>query len=1007
MGLLEVLRRVWRTGEAEMHPIAQYKDDRVVGWRENSVYRLPSGEVVAVYEDKTEQKRMKDALRQSEQLHRRVVQDQTEWVCRTLPDGTITFANDAYCELFGMPREEIVGRAMGDLMPDEVKVQVAAATSQLTPEAPVVEMELPMGADGGGPRWTRWVHRAIFDSSGQLVEAQATGRDVTDRRRAEDKLRASLERYRGLYEPLPGGVVILDRNDTVIEANQAARQMLGSLPGDIVGRDTFDPVWEAIAEDGSPVPGDRHPSAITLRTGRSVRGFTMGLFSGRRDRQRWLLINSEPVYDQATGEVEAVVTNFVDITDLRRVTAELALVGQVTEVLARPVGTAEAVQEVLALIHRHVAVDAIGLRLRDGNDFPYFEVRGLPPEFVLREGRLPAQDDRGEPIYQPDGMPLLECMCGNVLQGRTDPALPFFTQNGSFVSNCTTELLATSTEAQRQSRTRNRCNAAGYETVGLFPLRTSEGTLGLLHICDRRPEQLAPQDVALLERVADSLAVGIARRLAEQALRESEERFRAVFSHASDGISIIDLSGRFVDANPAYCPLLGHTREELLSMDVADIQAPPSAGAASPLEGDPAAHGQRVLERTLMRKDGTSFPAEISTRRVDIGGQSVLLGIARDITQRRLVEDSQRLAAVGELAAGVAHEFNNLLGGMMLRAERADQKRTLEDYGKLADLVLRSAQRGAEVCRNLTAFARPKALQMGAVSPEAAIEAALSVVERQLANTGVSVRKRLDTGELRIAGDQGQIEQVLVNLFINACHAMTAGGTLTVAAGHEPRVDSPGWVAITVADTGTGIEPANLPHIFDPFFTTKGRLGQSDVPGTGLGLSVTHGIVRAHGGTIDVRSRLGEGTAFTLRLPVFGGAAPRTEGDEPEAPARAALPPLTVLLAEDEDAIRYTVAENLEALGHEVVAVDNGRDAIAVLSRRSFDVVITDLLMPGAGGSGVLAAVASLPNPPPTIVVTGRGEPHVEAQLAEHGAACLRKPFSIDELLRTIEGLVE
>ncbi len=196
------------------------------------------------------------------------------------------------------------------------------------------------------------------------------------------------------------------------------------------------------------------------------------------------------------------------------------------EVATAFLGLVNESQDLKQLIHKAVTFireksgcEAVGIRVKDGDDFPYYETQGFPEAFVLLENELCLRDEAGCPIHGGDGYPIVECMCGNVICGRFDPSKPFFTANGSFWSNCTTELLATSTEADRQARTRNRCNGEGYESVALIALAVGDDRLGLIQLNDKRKDRFTPGTIALWERLAGYLAVGLARAMAEEALR--------------------------------------------------------------------------------------------------------------------------------------------------------------------------------------------------------------------------------------------------------------------------------------------------------------------------------------------------------------------------------------------------------------------------------------------------------------------------------------------------------
>ncbi len=207
------------------------------------------------------------------------------------------------------------------------------------------------------------------------------------------------------------------------------------------------------------------------------------------------------------------------------------------EIINNSRSKADLVRASVTFFQEQSACEAVGIRLKEGDDYPYYEARGFPQEFIMLENRLCARDGCGRPIRDSAGYPIMDCMCGNVIQGRFDPSKPFFSAKGSFWTNCTTELLATSTEADRQARTRNRCNGEGYESVALIALRVGEERLGLLQMNDRQKGSFSPETISLWERLAGYLAVALAKFVAEEHLRKSEEGYRSLFENMKNGFA--------------------------------------------------------------------------------------------------------------------------------------------------------------------------------------------------------------------------------------------------------------------------------------------------------------------------------------------------------------------------------------------------------------------------------------------------------------------------------------
>ena len=488
---------------------------------------------------------------------------------------------------------------------------------------------------------------------------------------------------------------------------------------------------------------------------------------------------------------------------------------------------------------------------------------------------------------------------------------------------------------------------------------------------------------------------------AEASLRESKETAWAMLNATNEMALLLDTQFRITGANEAFAQRFGCSAQELVGRVVFDL-----------LPGDTARarreHMDRVMrtgipERFEDASEGRHFLTSVHPIRDARGRVGKVAVFAHDITDRKRVEDAQRLAALGQLSAGVAHEFNNILAGIMLIIERAKSLDSREEYGQLAERARMLAMRGAKIAGNLTAFARPGTGGRRAVVMDTIIDSALAVTSSELLQSGVVVERERCVGDARAIGNPAELDQVLVNLIINSCQAMPDGGTLNIST-RRTAPAAGGEVIVTISDTGEGIEPEDLPRVFEPFFTTKGPLGGGELVGSGLGLSVSHGIITSHGGTIEASSDPGLGTTFEIRLPALEAASLVGESDGAGA---AEGPRRSVLLAEDERDIGGMITEVLQRQGHDVVHVSSGDQAVAQLRERHFDLVITDLLMPGGGGQRVLAAAGKRACPPLTMVITGHIGDALAAELERQGVnRCLRKPFGVTDLLRAVEDLL-
>lgn len=511
------------------------------------------------------------------------------------------------------------------------------------------------------------------------------------------------------------------------------------------------------------------------------------------------------------------------------------------------------------------------------------------------------------------------------------------------------------------------------------------------------------------------LAVGsdiTRRKTTEQKLQASEQRFRELADMLPDMIYEARPDGIITYANQTTLNSLGYTLEDLPNgysiYDMVSEEDLPQAYAATRrlLEG----RSTDSHQYSLRRHDGHFVPVEVHSAPIRDGDGRLLgfRGVIRDIGERKKLEDAQRMAALGQLAAGVAHEFNNILAAIFGWAELARHESTTTTQRRLVDTVIAGATRGADICKKLIRYARPTEPTRTPLRLEEPLQAALAIAERELEKAEIEVVCDFAQNAEYMLGDSGQLEQVFLNLIINARHAMARGGRLTVKTGFNSVAGGASEVTATITDTGAGINSNDLSRIFEPFFSTK-TLDRSEFGGSGLGLSVSHSIVKAHGGTISVQSREGQGTTFTLRFAAFEGpvkeTAPQLAPDWVQGSSTTTG--YRILVADDEQAILEILEAVLGEHGHQVEAVTSTDEALQALRQQTFDLLITDLVMPGGGGNELLAFTQKLRQPPPILLITGLIEDDQLHHMMRNGVSrCLRKPFSLQELVTTVEGLL-
>ncbi|GIX47811.1 MAG: hybrid sensor histidine kinase/response regulator [Candidatus Tectimicrobiota bacterium] len=525
----------------------------------------------------------------------------------------------------------------------------------------------------------------------------------------------------------------------------------------------------------------------------------------------------------------------------------------------------------------------------------------------------------------------------------------------------------------------------------------------------------AAEGEPLLEGLVEDIT---ARKNMEQALRQSEARYRTLFEDSHDAVYIVSRDGRLLAANRATQALLGYSWEELQQLNARDLYADPTARQRF----------QQEIERTgavkdyavqFRRKDGAVRDCLLTATvwrdaQGQVGGYQ---GIIRDITEQKRLEAQvrqlQKMEALGTLAGGIAHDFNNILAAILGYTELA-----LADAGHSEALrrhlqeVLAACRRARDLVKQILTFSRQQEQVRQLVSLPAVVKEALAFLRATLPTT-IAIEQALDETLGPVLADATQLQQMLLNLGANAAHAMReGGGVLTVrlegfdvdaafAATHPPLRPGP-HARLVVRDTGHGIPPAIRERIFEPFFTTKGP-GE----GTGMGLAVVHGIVTQYGGAIEVESTPGQGTMFTIYLPL---AEPL-----PVAPRPAAAAPLQrghehILLVEDEAVLAQLGQELLTRLGYRVTVRTSSLEALEAFraNPQRFDLVLTDQTMPNLTGDRLAQELRRLRPDIPIVLCTGFSAMLTEARARELGIdALLLKPLTAEELSRTLRRVLD
>lgn len=744
-----------------------------------------------------------------------------------------------------------------------------------------------------------------------------------------------------VLDAVPDGIVVLNARGKVTAANLTARRILG---GNLVGHGVED--WPKrcglLRPDRTAPCGIEELPVLAALSGKTAQDCDLIVARPDLPGELWISMSAAPL----AGGAGAVCV-LRDLSELKRSEGRWReQARQAEETLRKFARGIEQSPACVVITDVEGRIEYVNPKFTELTGYSLEEVRGQNPS-ILKSGHTPPEEYRQ--------------LWETILAGRE--------WRGEFLN-------------------RKKNGELYWEWASISPVTTSEGVI--THF------------IAVKEDIT-------ARKRVEEALRQANATLRAVIENSPVAICTLGLDELLTSWNAAAERIFGWRAEEVIGRPLAVVAAENLAQFREALVGVRRGEAVRGLRITGCKKDGARLELELWSAALPEGGEGVggLLILLDDVTERRWMEEqlrqAQKMEAVGRLAGGVAHDFNNLLTiisgyGELLLSEVEGRLR--QDV----QAILEGAERASALTRQLLALSRRQASEPRLLDLNGIISGMEKILRRALGED-VALEVFLSPSLWSVRADPGQIEQVLLNLAVNARDAMPRGGRLVIATANSKTAEAAAlrlpvgeYVRLTVRDTGEGMEAEACQRIFEPFFSTKPR-----EKGTGLGLAIVYGIVKQVGGEIFVDSRPGEGTVFTIYLPRASGV-PR-----PKVERAVALPAAanreTILLVEDEDGVRRLVHDTLTRNGYTVFQARDGPEALAIWRQHGarVDLLLTDVVMPGMSGPELASRLIAHRPELKVVYISGyTGDAIANHEALQPGAVLIQKPFTARLLLRRL-----
>jgi PAS domain S-box-containing protein len=909
-----------------------------------------------VARDITEQKHAERALRENEKRYRHLVENIEEKHFIYIHDinGVFTYLSPSIKNILGYTPQEFMTHYTQYLTPNPVNREVVRHTELSIKGIKQPSYEVEIYCKDGYTRWLEVNEVPVFDANGSVLAVQGIAHDITERKRAEEAVRESEKKYSHLFENLSDAAFLADaETGIIIEVNRQAEILLGRARREIVGMHQ--------SQLHPPEKADEYRQIFAKHV---HEGYASDVECEVAKQDGTIVFVAISASTYVHMDRTLILGLFKDITERRKAKNKLKeseerykkLISSVTDYIftvevnnGQPVSTK----------HGPGCLAVTGYSPEEFDTDPYLWYR------------MVYEDDRERVMKHAE----------RVISGESHDALEHrITQkNGNVIWVRNTSV-------------------PNYDYGG----------------------RLIAYD-GLIEDITE-------RKKAEEALFETEERLRAIFNNTAIGIALATPQGIFVEANPTFIVMFGYPEEEINGLTINDITHPDDRELTRKFIEELFA-GQRhyyQFEKRYVRKTGGVFWGRITASLIKdrFGAPKYIIGAVEDITARKSIEEekqklhdqfvhAQKMEAVGLLAGGVAHDFNNILTAIVGYANIVKMKIKKDDPLKInLDHIINSSLRGAHLTQSLLTFSRKQPISPRAIDLNVIIRNIQKLLSRMISED-IETQVMLDERPLTILADSGQIEQILMNLATNARDAMPLGGALTIRTEmttideqfkKEHGFGEPGrYALLAITDTGVGMDEKTKERIFEPFFTTK-EVGR----GTGLGLAMVYGAIKQNKGYIIVSSVPGKGTTFNIYFPLIAADTRGEKADTQVVVMQGGKE--TVLLAEDDESLRKLISSILSEFGYTVTEAKDGVEAVDkfIMHKEEVKLVILDVVMPRKNGREAYREIIKINPLVKTLFISGHTAEIVHASgILDLGVHYLPKPIIPEQMLKKVRDILD